>query len=66
MSAIRRQHEPAFKAKVALAGAARRRDCSGTGGAFRGPSQPDLRLEEGAGGGGAQGVRRPYRQGRSA
>jgi hypothetical protein len=46
MSASRRKHEAAFKAKVALRRAARAPDGGGAGGAFRGASAPDLCLEE--------------------
>ena len=62
MSASRRKHDPAFKAKSRTNGAARRRDGAGAGGPFRSSSAPDLRLEEGAYERGAQGLCRPSGQ----
>jgi hypothetical protein len=60
ISAKRRKHDPALQAKVALTA------LRGDAPAFRGPPQPDLQLEKDAGGSGAQGLRRPSREGRSA
>jgi hypothetical protein len=56
MSASRRKHDPAFKGEGGTERVARGRDGGGTGGPFRDSSAPDLCLEEGADGGGAQGV----------
>src|SRR5712691_12993995 len=53
------QTRSGFQGQGCTNGAARRRDGGGAGGPFRGSSPPDLRLEEGANGCGAQGLRRP-------
>src|SRR5271169_6561531 len=50
------QTRTGFQGQGRTYGAARRRDGGGTGRPFRGSSAPDLRLEEGADGCGAQGL----------
>jgi hypothetical protein len=59
ISASRRKHEPAFPGQGRTHGATWRCEGDGVGGPFRGSSPPDLRLEEGGDGWGAQDLRQP-------